>query len=94
MKTTPIELDFLGQRIALKSESDPQIIREAVEIAQLKIQDAARRGRTAPPHQVALLALLDLAEEYARAKKRAGDHRDDLTRKSTQLIEMIDSALQ
>ena len=93
-KPQTIELDFLGQKITLKSEGDPEIMKEAVEIAGLRLKDVARRAPGVASHQVALLALLDVAEEYVRSKRRAFDHKKKLERRAQDLINLVDSSLK
>ena len=87
-------VEILGTRYALKSDGDPKIIERALELAEIKIGDAERRLRAGAPHQVALLALLDLAEEYVRAKDRATEHRDELIRRSEKLLSIVEEELK
>jgi cell division protein ZapA (FtsZ GTPase activity inhibitor) len=93
-KLQTMELDFLGQKVVLKSEGDPEVVREAVEVASLRLKDVARRAPGATPDRVALLALLDLAEEYARAKRRASEHKKKLERRAQDLIQLVDAGLK
>jgi len=88
-----LELDFIGQKIALKTEGNPELVSEVIELATIKLKDAERRGKGAPPHKLALLALLDLCEEYIRSKKRFQENRQNLTTRSEQLIELIEAEL-
>ncbi|MGE0615261.1 MAG: cell division protein ZapA [Bacteriovoracia bacterium] len=87
------EFEFLGQKIQLKSEGDPEMIREVTDLAAMKLRDANVRSKGAAAHKVALVALLDLAEEYVRAKRKATDHRAEVTEKSKKLLSAIESSL-
>ena len=95
MTTTKIsttEIKLLGQRIVLKSsETDPEIIAQVVQLVTLKLSEAESRRRGAAPHQAALVALLDLAEEYVNAKKRALDFKQQLDDKSSHLLSWVEA---
>ena len=91
-KASTIEVKLLGQRIVLKSsELDPEVIRQVLQLVTLKLSEAEGRSRGAAPHQVALLALLDLAEEYVKAKKRTLDFKQQLDDKSSKLLSLVEA---
>ena len=90
MKTTT-EIKLLGQRIALKSAGDPEIVGEVIEMVSGLLGDSEKRSKTGAPHHVALLALLALAEEYVQAKRRAAGHKTALDEKSRKLMSMIEA---
>ncbi len=94
-KENSIELTLLGEKIILKSGGDPTMIREVVALASAKIQEAERRGKSSlPPHQIALLALLDVAEDYVYARKRAREQKEALNEKSIELFSLIEAELK
>jgi len=80
-----IEIDFMGQKISLKTQGDPEIIKEVVELVSLKLEDVRVRSKSSVPHQVALLALLELSEEYVKAKKKFSDHKKKLEDKTSKM---------
>jgi cell division protein ZapA (FtsZ GTPase activity inhibitor) len=87
-----LEVKLLGQRIVLKSsETDPELIREVLDLVSRKLDEAENRSRGAPPHQTAVLALLDLAEEYIQAKKRTLDFKQQLDEKSSELLSLVET---
>ena len=88
-----LELDLLGQKIPVKTEGDDGLIAEVVELANQKIDDARRRTPTAAPHQIAVLALLDMTEEYVKARARSADHRNKVTSRTSDLVKMIQAEL-
>jgi hypothetical protein len=94
MSGQTFNVEILGNRYSLRSDTDPEIVRRALELAEIKIKDAERRVRSGSPNQVALLALLDLAEDYVRAKDRATEHRDDLIRRSEKLLSIVEEQLK
>ncbi len=73
---------------------DADLIREVVSLVQTRVDEAQRRNsRAQSPHQVTLLALMDLAAEYVKAKRRTVDFKRHIDRKSTELLERIQTEL-
>ena len=92
---TPIEINLLGQKILFKSsDSDPELIQDVVRLVSLKISEAETRVRGAAPYQTALLALLDLAEDYMKAKKRTLEFKKEIGLKSNQLQNLLENELK
>jgi cell division protein ZapA (FtsZ GTPase activity inhibitor) len=86
------EVKLLGQKIVLKSsEMDPEVVRQVIQLVTLKLSESEARSQGAAPHQVALLALLDLAEEYIKAKKRTSDFKQQLDDKSSKLLNLVEN---
>jgi cell division protein ZapA (FtsZ GTPase activity inhibitor) len=91
-KAQTTEVKLLGQRLVLKvSESDPEITRQVLQLVTMKLSEAETRSRGAAPHQIALVALLDLAEEYIKAKKRTLDFKRQLDDKSSKLLNLVET---
>jgi len=64
-------MDILGERLVIRSSEDPDFVNEVAELVKLRLQEANRRLAGTPnKNRVLLLALLDLAEEYVKSKKR------------------------
>ncbi|MBI2712225.1 MAG: cell division protein ZapA [Bdellovibrio sp.] len=89
---TKIEVKLLGQKLVLKSaDLNAERFQEIIHLAGKKLDLAQARAKNAPPHQVALLALLDLAEEYVAAKKRTQDYQTEMHEKSDELRRLIEA---
>ena len=90
-KTTPLEIKLLGQKIVLKTtESNPELAKEIVNLVSSKIKEAESRVKSPAPHQVVLIALLDLAEEYVKAKRKTLDFKREMNEKSSHLLSLLD----
>ena len=92
--TQRAEIRFQGQRVFLRSSQlDPEHLEQVLRIVRQRLSDAESKCPTSPPHQVALLALLDLAQEYVQAKKRTLDFKKKLDEKSTRLLKVVEETL-
>lgn len=89
---SPIEIRLLGEKISLKSSGDPELVKEVIEIVRIRIREAEKRVRgTVPPHHVAMIALLEMAEEYVQAKHRALNYRSQVDEKTRELSHLIEA---
>lgn len=90
MEKIQVELNILGHRITARSMGDKELVTEAAELARIKLADAEKRVKTGSAHEVTALALLDLAEDYLRAKKKMVEFRKHAIEKSDRLIELME----
>ena len=92
-----MEFTILGQRIPIRtSEKDPELVAEISSMVSLLLKNAELRTTRsgAVAHQVALLALLDLAQEYVKAKRRTATFKRNVTEKSARLTELVQDTLK
>jgi hypothetical protein len=96
MKSQSIEIKVAGQRIALKSSNaDSEHVQKVQALVAQRIQEAENRcAPTVAPHQVILLALFDLAEEYLQAKDRVELHQRKLDERASALVSLIETELK
>ncbi len=93
---TQIEVDLLGEKLLLRASEDPEIVQEVAELVKLRLQESRRRlsqKAEAPSRQnILLLALLDLAEEYVKSKRRSLVHRSRIGTKLVEIRSMLERA--
>lgn len=91
-----MEITILGQRITLRvNDSDQEAVREVIELVSDRIRGAETRvKRNAAPHQVAVLALLDLAEQYIEARNKTQEFKAKMSDKSKRLIGLLEGELR
>ena len=86
-----MEIKLLGQKLLLKSDADPEVATEVLRLVSQRLGEAGTRTkRDNQPLHVALLALLDLAEEYVRAKRRFEDYQKTIEAKSEELKQLLE----
>ena len=88
-----IEVDFFGEKISLKTQGDPEVVEEAIDLAMIKMANAKQRTKHGAPHRLAILALLDLAEEYVKAKERVSALKHEMGEKSEQINKLIEAEI-
>jgi len=91
-----VELDILGERLVVRSAEDQDFVNEVAELVKVRLQESKRRlskKETVPSrNNVLLLALLDLAEEYVKSKRRSLVHRSKIGTKLVEIRAMLDRA--
>ncbi len=89
-----IEIPLMGQKVVLKTQADPKLVKEVTELVLERIGESEKRVKNAnAPHLAALLALFDIAEDYVEAKRKIQEHQSDLSLKVQQLQTWVDSEL-
>ena len=90
----PVEILLKGQKIALKTTGDAEFVRDVIDLVSQRIEVAEKRSKATAPHHIALLALLDLAEEYIQAKRRTKSHIKALEKQTGDLFSLIETELK
>lgn len=100
MNTTPhkdaFEIQIGNQRVPLKpiAQVAPERAREVVELVTRRIREVEERQKSpAASHQILLLAMLDLANEYLDARDRATAHGQQLSAQADELLRIVNEQL-
>jgi hypothetical protein len=84
-----VEFTFQGQKISLLSKGDPNQIAEAVDIATQKLMEVQEKASGAPLHKVAIVALLDLAEQFVQARRQVAEYQTSIQDKTEELLKVL-----
>ena len=88
-----VEMDILGERLLIRASEDPSLVGEVAELVKLRLQEASRRlAGTPQKNRVLLLALLDLAEEYVKSKRRILTQRSKISARLAEARQALDRA--
>ncbi len=89
-----IELKFGGEKISLRQTAgDSEFARQVTKLVTERLDAASVRVRkTAPAHQIALLALMDLAAEYLEAKRRTEAYMAEVQAQTSRILKKGDHA--
>ena len=95
MANSQIELKVLGQKLVLKSDADAERSRRAVDWITQRVTMIEKRLRATsktsviPPLHVALLALLEIGQEYLDAKDRMEKHQAEMNQIAKALMKEL-----
>jgi cell division protein ZapA (FtsZ GTPase activity inhibitor) len=90
-----IEIPLMGQKVVLKTQGDPKLVKEVTELVRERLDASERRVKnTNAPHLAALLALFDITEDYVEAKRKVQEHQTELSEKIQQIQTWIDSEMK
>ena len=86
-------VEILGQRYPIRSALDPAYVQELAGYVDAKMQAAADENQTADALRVAVLAALNIADEYFRSRDTEEVDGDALTRRAADLERLVDRAI-
>ena len=84
-----VEVKIMGQKVVLRSDDDEQYIRKVAEYVDGKMQEVSNATGSRGKYSVAVLAALNIADEYHRLK----DNHDTVTTRVDQLLERLSTVL-
>jgi len=90
-RVVPVEI--LGQRYPIRSALDDSYVAELASYVDGKIRSAAQATPTSDMVRVAVLAALNIADEYFRARDTERDRQHLLSARVVGLERLLDDAL-
>ncbi|MHB0971730.1 MAG: cell division protein ZapA [Thermoanaerobaculia bacterium] len=63
-------VEIYGQTYNVRGDGDPEYLKELARFVDTRMRDVAAEGATLDPMKIAILAALNIADEYARYRKR------------------------
>ncbi len=88
-----ITVEILGQRYPIRSSLDTTYVTELATYVDQKMRTAADRTAGADSVRVAVLAALNIADEYFRYRKSGSAIRGDVNEVAQELEQLVDEAL-
>jgi cell division protein ZapA len=88
-----VTVDINGLRYPIRSSLDPAYVADLAAYVELKMQLATRESPAGDTLKIAVLAALNIADEYFRARQDGTTHATDLTERTLELERMLDLAL-
>lgn len=89
-KNTKI-VDFLGQKISISADENGRLAVKALELANLRVNEMAKRNSSLSPHALSVLVLLELAGEMVKDRQTIDDYRKELDTRCKSILQEIDS---
>ena len=91
-KQHKVEVNILGQRLKLKADENPQRIEQLASYVNRKIDEVSSVTPVAPA-KLAVIAALNIADDYFRALDESRQFKRDVAARSRVLIEEIDDVI-
>ena len=86
------EIKILGQELAVLSDAEDEQVANVVRFVNEKMEDIVRSSDELRALDVAILAALNISEDFLKLKGVNRDLCDQLTRRSENLIQLIENA--
>ena len=88
-----VTVDINGLRYPIRSNLDPAYVAELALYVERKMQLASRESPAGDTLKIAVLAALNIADEYFRACQDGTSQREGLVERTLELERMLDLAL-
>jgi cell division protein ZapA len=88
-----IEVTILGRRIPLREDGDAAYVREVADYVGSKMEEVLRGSQTTQTLNVAILAAMNIADDYFKAEGRNRTLTRDVSTRVDELIRFIDEKL-
>jgi cell division protein ZapA len=88
-----VTVDINGLRYPIRSHLDPAYVADLAAYVEHKMQLASRESPAGDTLKIAVLAALNIADEYFRAHQEGASFQSDLTQRALELERVLDLAL-
>ena len=88
-----VTVDINRLRYPIRSHLDPAYVADLAAYVEHKMELATRESPAGDTLKIAVLAALNIADEYFRAHQEGASHRSDFTQRALELERMLDLAL-
>ena len=89
-----VTVEIMGQRYPIRSVLDLEYITDLASYVDGKIQSATERSTGGDTVRIAVLAALNIADEYFRARESETHLGEDLQKRASEIEQMVDRALE
>jgi cell division protein ZapA len=88
-----VTVEIQGQRYPIRSQLDAAYVAELAAYVDEKMRIAARETSTADSLKVAVVAALNIADEFFRARAQQSSAHGEINERALQLEQLVDEAL-
>jgi len=84
-----IDVEIMGEKLTLRSDAEEGYVRKVAGYVDRKMQEVLKTTRPVAKSSAAMLAALNIADEYQRLK----DHNDAMSRRLNVLLKRLSTNL-
>jgi cell division protein ZapA len=88
-----IEVDIFGQTYNVRGDGDPDYLTELARLVDSRMRDVAAQVATIDPLKIAILAALNIADEFSRFRKRREDAAGIWIEKTEEISNRLDKVI-
>ena len=89
-----VRVEILGREYMVKSDEEQGRVEKIAAYVNQKIREISGGPQTVSTLNAAILAALNIADDYFKVLDEKGGHRQDYESKAEHLIEMIDARIR
>ncbi len=87
------EVEIFGQTYNVRGEGDPDYLLELARLVDSRMRDVAAQVATIDPLKIAILAALNIADEFSRFRKQRNDAAGILIEKTEEISNRLDKVI-
>jgi cell division protein ZapA len=80
-----VEIEIMGERLTLRTDADENYVKNVAGYVDRKMQEVQKSTRPSAKSSIAMLAALNIADEYQKLK----DHYDSVTQRLDRLLQKV-----
>jgi len=92
--STPYKVVIYNQTYNLRSDHDPAYIQDLAEYVDRRMNEIARASMTVDSLRVAILAALQIADDFFQARKELSATEEEIADRSAKYAELLDQFLR
>jgi cell division protein ZapA len=93
-KPEPVTVEIFGETYNVRGEGDPAYLTELARIVDARMREIAPQVATGDPTKIAILAALNIADEFHRYRRERESGVGRWKKKTEQLIERLGSNIE
>jgi len=80
-----VEIEIMGERLTLRTDADEGYVRNVAGYVDKKMQEVQKSTRPSAKSSIAMLAALNIADEYQKLK----EHYEDVEQRLDRLVQKV-----
>lgn len=85
-----VEISIMGQKITVRGDANEDYVREIANYVEKKVKEVMESSRSVASLNVAILAAMNIADEYMKYKQQKEEQWQNAERKIQHVLELIE----
>ena len=91
-KARPVDVEIRGQRLAIRTDHDPEFVRQLAEHIDEKVATLQANAPSVPLAKLLMLASMTVAEELFEARQEIDHLRQAVQERTRAMLDLLDEA--